>query len=434
MPPAVHAAFESHLPWARAQDQSDALACLRQRFALPCAADGRPLVYLCGHSLGPAPLGARALVDAEIEDWERLGVLGHEHARSAWIGYAEQLQSPLALLSGALPQEVIAMNSLSVNLHLLLASFYRPNATRSAILIEAGAFSSDRHVVASQIAWHGLDPRRELIELAPRPGEAVLRAEDIEQRIASSGPALALVLWPGVQFRTGQSFDLQRIVRAAHAAGATVGLDLAHAIGNVPLALHDHDADFAVWCSYKYLNGGPGAIGGAFVHERHHRRSDLPRLTGWWGHEAATRFQMRPEFAAAAGAAGWAVSNPPILSAAPLRAALPLFAQAGMQALRSKSLALTDYLESLLLQLAGAELEIITPSERAQRGCQLSLRVRAGAQLGRRVFQALGRCGVLCDWREPDLMRLAPAPLYNSFEDVLRAACQLTEAFRSDSA
>ena len=422
--------FESRRPWARAQDQTDPLSSLRSRFALPRGADGQPLLYLCGHSLGLAPIGARAMIDAEIEDWERLAVLGHEQARSPWVDYAEQLQPELARLSGALPLEVVAMNSLSVNLHLLLASFYRPNRQRSAILIEAGAFSSDHHVVAAQIAWHGLDPARELIELAPRPGEELLRSEDIEQRIAASGSGLALVLWPGVQYRTGQYFDLPRIIRAAHAAGAAVGLDLAHAIGNVPLALHDDGADFAAWCSYKYLNGGPGAIGGAFVHERHLQRTDLPRLTGWWGHEPATRFQMRAEFTAAAGAAGWAVSNPPIFSAAPLRASLPLFAEAGMQALRHKSLALTGYLESLVLQLSGAELAVVTPAEPAQRGSQLSLRVRAGAQRGRRVFQSLGRRGLVCDWREPDIIRLAPVPFYNGFEDMLRAAWQLSESFR----
>ncbi len=422
--------FESRRPWARAQDQTDPLSSLRSRFALPRGADGQPLLYLCGHSLGLAPIGARAMIDAEIEDWERLAVLGHEQARSPWVDYAEQLQPELARLSGALPLEVVAMNSLSVNLHLLLASFYRPNRQRSAILIEAGAFSSDHHVVAAQIAWHGLDPARELIELAPRPGEELLRSEDIEQRIAASGSGLALVLWPGVQYRTGQYFDLPRIIRAAHAAGAAVGLDLAHAIGNVPLALHDDGADFAAWCSYKYLNGGPGAIGGAFVHERHLQRTDLPRLTGWWGHEPATRFQMRAEFTAAAGAAGWAVSNPPIFSAAPLRASLPLFAEAGMQALRHKSLALTGYLESLVLQLSGAELAVVTPAEPAQRGSQLSLRVRAGAQRGRRVFQSLGQRGLVCDWREPDIIRLAPVPFYNGFEDVLRAAWQLSESFR----
>jgi kynureninase len=416
------------IEWARAQDQADPLAPLRGRFVLPCGRDGQPLLYLCGHSLGVAPIGARAMIDEEIEDWERLAVLGHEQARHPWIAYAEQLQPQLAQLSGALPLEVVAMNSLSVNLHLLLASFYRPSRARSAILIEAGAFSSDRHVVAAQIAWHGLEPARELIELAPRSGEQLLREEDIEQCIAANGPRLALVLWPGVQYGTGQYFDLARIVRAAHAAGACCGLDLAHAIGNVPLRLHEDGADFAAWCSYKYLNGGPGAIGGAFIHERHLQRTDVPRLSGWWGHEAATRFQMRPEFHAAAGAAGWAVSNPPIFSSAPLRASLPLFAQAGMPALRHKSVALTTYLESLVLELAGAALTIVTPAGPAQRGCQLSLRVRAGARRGRQLFESLRARGLVCDWREPDIIRLAPAPLYNGFEDVLRAAQQLAAA------
>jgi kynureninase len=424
-------ALPDSLEWARAQDEADPLASLRRQFAVPRASDGQPLLYLCGHSLGLAPIGARAAVDAEIEDWERLGVLGHEQARHPWIGYAEQLQPQLAQLSGALPVEVVAMNSLSVNLHLLLASFYRPTPQRSAILIEAGAFSSDRHVVAAQIAWHGRDPEHELIELAPRPGERLLRGEDIEQRIRASGRGLALVLWPGVQYGTGQYFELPPIIRAAHAAGACVGLDLAHAIGNVPLSLHDDGADFAAWCSYKYLNGGPGAIGGAFIHQRHLQRSDLPRLAGWWGHEATTRFQMRPEFTAAAGASGWAVSNPPVFSSAPLRASLPLFAQAGMPALRQKSLALTGYLESLLVALASAELAIVTPPEPAYRGCQLSVRVRAGAQRGRQVFASLAQRGLVCDWREPDTIRLAPVPLYNGFEDVLRAARQLAAAARA---
>jgi kynureninase len=411
--------------WARAEDARDPLRALRGQFALPRAGGAEPSVYLCGHSLGLAPLAARAMIEAEIEDWERLAVLGHEAARQPWIGYAERLQGPLAQLCGALPGEVVAMNSLSVNLHLLLASFYGPSRERGAVLIEAGAFSSDRHIVASQILWHGLDPARELIELAPRAGEDCLRADDIERQISELGPRLALVLWPGVQYRTGQCFDLARIARAAHAVGAQAGFDLAHAIGNVPLTLHEQGADFAAWCSYKYLSGGPGAIGGAFVHERHLARTDLPRLTGWWGHEPATRFQMRPEFSAAAGAAGWALSNPPIFSTAPLRAALPIFAAAGMPALRRKSLLLTDYFESLLRRFAADALTIITPPGHEQRGCQLSVRLHAGARQGRGVFEALGRHGVICDWREPDVIRFAPVPLYNGFEDVLQAAARL---------
>jgi len=321
------------------------------------------------------------------------------------------------------------MNSLSVNLHLLLASFYRPTALRSAILIEAGAFSSDHQVLAAQIAWHGLDPARELIALAPRPGEECLRTSDIEQCIAQLGSRLALVLWPGVQYLTGQYFELPRLAAAAHAVGALLGLDLAHAIGNVPLALHEDGVDFAAWCSYKYLNAGPGAIGGAFVHERHLQREDLPRLKGWWGHEAATRFQMRAAFSGATGAAAYAISNPPIFSAAPLRAALPLFEEAGMPALRRKSLALTAYLEALLRDLLGEQIVLLTPAAPA-RGAQLSLRLRDGAGRGRQAFEFLERHGVIGDWREPDLIRLSATPLYNRYEDMVQAAWTLRDSLR----
>ncbi|HEY3808498.1 MAG TPA: kynureninase [Steroidobacteraceae bacterium] len=417
--------------WARAEDERDPLRGLRARFALPRADAVPPLIYLCGHSLGPAPIAAREFIDRDIDDWERLAVLGHEQARSPWIGYAEQLQRPLAQLCGAEAAEVVAMNSLSVNLHLLLASFYRPAGERRVVLIEAGAFSSDRHVVAAQIAWHGIDPAAALFELAPRQGEECLRLEDIEARIAALGARLALVLWPGVQYRTGQSFDLGRIARAAHAVGAQAGFDLAHAIGNVPLSLHDDDADFAVWCSYKYLNAGPGAVGGAFVHARHAKDPSLPRLAGWWGHEAVTRFAMRPEFRAAAGAAGWAVSNPPIFSSAALRASLPLFAEAGMPALRAKSIALTGCLERYVRQHAAGRLAVITPPEPAQRGCQLSLRLPVSDGRGRAMFEALSRDGVIGDWREPDVIRLAPAPLYNSFGEVLEAAARLCAIARA---
>ncbi|MFI4869230.1 MAG: kynureninase [Steroidobacterales bacterium] len=428
---ALPAALQGRLDWARAQDAADALAPMRERFAIPRGSDGRPLLYFCGHSLGLAPIAARSMIQADVEDWERLGVLGHEHARTAWIGYAEQLQQALAGLAGAEPQEVVAMNSLTVNLHLLLAGFYRPHGRRRAILIEAGAFSSDRHAVASQIRWHGFDPASELIELAPAPGADLLRIEDIEAGIAQQASRLALVLWPAVQYRTGQLFDLRRIARAAHAAGCNVGFDLAHAIGNVPLALHADDADFAVWCSYKYLNAGPGAIGGAFVHQRHLQGGELPQLNGWWGHDPGTRFEMSPEFVAARGAAAWALSNPPIFSAAPLRASLPLFAEAGIAPLRRKSLALTAWLQSLVQELAAGRLAIVTGTDPEQRGCQLSLRIGSGAAPGLGVFEALAERGVICDWRQPDIIRLAPVPLYNSFEDVLRGAWALAELLQS---
>jgi len=415
---------------AQALDRADELAFLRGQFALPRDAGGTDLVYLCGHSLGLAPLEARARVMEELEDWERLAVHGHEQGRRAWLGYAERLAPLLAPLAGALPDEVVAMNSLSINLHLLLASFYRPSTARHRILIEAGAFPSDRHVLISQLLWHGYDPATALVELAPRPGEELLRAEDIEARIGAEGAALALVLWPGVQYRTGQAFALPEIVRAARGVGASVGFDLAHSIGNLPLALHDWGADFAVWCSYKYLNGGPGAIGGAFVHERHGFDASLPRLAGWWGSDPNTRFRMSGEFELTAGAAGWQISNPPVLSAAPLLASLAQFAAAGIGRLRVKSRQLTDFLHAALLDRCGAGIEIISPRESTQRGAQLSIRVRGGSLQARRVHAALGHRGVVSDWREPDTIRLAPVPLYNRYAEAWRAAEQLAGALR----
>src|SRR5580700_3915661 len=421
---------ELTLEAARARDAVDPLRGFRERFALPRNARGEPLVYLCGHSLGLLPLAARELVLEELDEWARLGVQGHEHARRPWVPYHENLTAGLAALSGAHPTEVVAMNSLTVNLHLMLASFYRPAGRRTRILMEAGAFSSDRHAVASQIAWRGLDPAAALLELAPEAGEDTVPEEAIEACLARYGEQIALVLWPGVQFRTGQAFDLARIARAARRHGCVVGFDLAHSIGNLPLELHGAEADFAVWCSYKYLNGGPGAIGGCFVHERHSGAQSrtqhggaLPgaRLAGWWGHEADTRFLMEPQFRAAPGAAAWQVSNPPILAAAPLIASLALFMQAGIERLRAKSVALTDCLDALLRPLAPA-VEILTPHDSARRGCQLSLRLAAGAVRGRRVFDALSARGVVCDWRSPDIIRVAPVPLYNRFEDVWQFA------------
>ena len=412
MSPQSHESYGSYEPtleFARRRDDADPLRDLRQQFALPRGPQGEPLVYLCGHSLGLMPLAARGRVMEELDDWAQLAVLGHEHARRPWIPYHENLRDGLAALTGAHSGEVVAMSSLTVNLHLLLAAFYRPSGDRRRILIEAGAFSSDRHAVASQIAWRGLDPREALVELSPPEGTETIPEESIETYLEEHGAHVALVLWPGVQYRTGQAFDLGRIARAAHRAGCTSGFDLAHSIGNMPHALHDSGADFAVWCSYKYLNGGPGAIGGCFVHEQH----EPPHLAGWWGHEPATRFRMGPEFHAAPGAAGWQLSNPPILSAAPLIASLSLFAQAGLERLRRKSVALTGYLEYLLERLA-PDVQIITrPRGR-----------------GRRVFEALTAGGVIADWREPDTIRLAPVPLYNTFADVFRGAEALAQILR----
>jgi kynureninase len=426
---------------ARERDARDPLAGFRARFALPADARGEPLVYLCGHSLGLLPIAARELVNEELEEWARLAVQAHEHGRRPWVPYHENLTAGLAVLSGARPDEVVAMNSLTVNLHLMLASFYRPQGTRTRILIEAGAFSSDRHAVTSQIAWRGLDPQDALLELPPQAGEVTVPEEAIEASLARHGEEIALVLWPGVQFRTGQAFDIARIARAAHAAGCIAGFDLAHSIGNTPLSLHAADADFAVWCSYKYLNGGPGAIGGCFVHQRHSEAQPrtshggtLPgtRLAGWWGHEQPTRFLMEPQFRAASGAAAWQISNPPILAAAPLIASLSIFLQAGSEALRAKSVALTGFLEELLRPLAPG-VQILTPREPERRGGQLSLRLAAGEHRGKQVFDALGARGIVCDWRSPDIIRVAPVPLYNRFEDVWRFACALRDTLQAAS-
>jgi len=418
--------FEASLDFAQRADQADPLRAFRSRFAVPPEEAGNELVYLAGHSLGLQPLDARARVNEELDDWAALGVRGHEEARRPWIPYHANLTAGLQHLTGARASEVIAMNSLTVNIHMMLASFYRPAGSRTKILIEAGAFSSDRHAVASQIAWHGLDPRTSLVELAPVVGEHLVPEEAIEAYLERSGSEVALVLWPGVQFRTGQAFDIARLTRAAHRAGCLIGFDLAHSIGNLPLALHDDDPDFAVWCSYKYLNAGPGAIGGAFVHERH--VNTRPRLSGWWGHEASTRFDMKPEFRAAVGAAGWSVSNPPVLAAAPLLASLDVFQEAGIGRLREKSLRLTGYLEFLLDRL-GQPVQIISPRTPAARGCQLSFRI-AGAGRGAKVFAHLNANAVAVDWREPDVIRAAPVPLYNGFVDCYRFNERLAQALR----
>ena len=423
------------LEGARARDARDPLARFRSRFALPADAHGEPLTYLCGHSLGLMPLAARALVNEELDDWAHFGVLGHEHARRPWIPYHENLTAGLAALAGARAGEVVAMNSLTVNLHLMLASFYRPQGERTRIVMEAGAFPSDRHAVTSQIALWGLDPQAELVELAPRAGEETLDIEALEDYLETHGEHVALVLWPPVQYRTGQAFDAARIVHAAHRHGCVAGLDLAHAIGNLPLALHDADADFAVWCSYKYLNAGPGAIGGCFVHERHtgalertRHRGALPgvRLAGWWGHEEPTRFRMEPQFRAADGVAAWQLSNPPILAAAPLLASLRIFTEATIAALREKSLALTAFLESALAPLA-PRVRLITPAAPGERGCQLSLRIGTDSARARALFERLNERGAICDWRSPDIIRVAPVPLYNRFEDAWRFAQLLRE-------
>jgi kynureninase len=408
-------------------DDRDALAPFAAEFHHPTDASGRRLTYLCGHSLGLQPKSAEGFVARELADWKSLGVLGHHIAGRPWIGYHEHAAPGLASLAGASPSEVVAMNSLTVNLHLMMVSFFRPAGARTRILIEKSAFPSDRYAVVSQLEYHGLDAGH-LIEIEPRDGEETLRTEDVVERIESEGSRLALVLLPGVQYLTGQLLDLGTLTAAARAAGAVVGIDLAHAIGNVPLRLHDWNADFAVWCSYKYLNAGPGAIGGAFVHARHAARHDLKRFAGWWGHDKIRRFDMSPKFAPMTGAEGWQVSNPPILSAAPLLASLEIFGRAGLLRLREKSLALTGFMRRALAARLADKIQVITPDDPAARGSQLSLRLALPTAEARRCYERLTAAGVIGDWREPDTVRLAPIPLYNSFRDVATAVDALALA------
>ncbi|HUH90553.1 MAG TPA: kynureninase [Lysobacter sp.] len=405
---------------ARALDAADPLPTLRGEFHIP-QHDGGDQAYFVGNSLGLQPRGVRAQVEDVLEKWSMEAVEGHFRGHSQWMNYHQLMREPLARIVGAEPEEVVAMNSLTANLHFMMVSFYRPTAERPAILVEAGAFPTDRYAVESQIAFHGFDPATDLIELAPDQPGGVFSMASIERAIAEHGHRLALVLWPGVQYRTGQAFDVAEITRLSHAQGAMCGVDLAHAVGNTELALHDSGVDFAVWCHYKYLNSGPGAVAGCFVHERH-ARSDVPRFAGWWGHDAATRFQMGPHFQPTPGAEGWQLSNPPILGLAPLRASLDLFDRVGMKALREKSLRLTGYLESLISQRLDDILQVMTPAEPERRGCQLSIRVRGGRDQGRSLFEHLAANGVLGDWREPDVIRISPAPLYNTHGDILRFA------------
>ncbi len=419
--------FDSDQEFAVAMDSADPLALYRERFYVPPDAAGGEAVYFTGNSLGLQPRSVRAYVEQELKDWETLAVAGHARAKSPWMRYHEFLTEQMARVVGAKPSETVVMNALTVNLHLLLVSFYRPTGTRYKIIIEKGAFPSDQYAVKSQIEFHGLDPAECLIELAPRTGESTLRTSDIVEAIEQAGDLLAVVLLGGVNYYTGQAFEMREITDAGHRVGAAVGFDLAHAAGNVILHLHDWDVDFAAWCTYKYLNGGPGAVGGAFVHERHADCADKARFAGWWGHDTATRFLMGPDFRPIAGAEGWQLSNPPILQMAALRASLEIFDEAGLPALRAKSEKLTGYLEYLIGQIADEQITVITPADPARRGCQLSIRVR---DADRSLFNAISERGVVADWREPDVIRVAPAPLYNSYGDVYRFAGILKDALR----
>jgi kynureninase len=406
--------FDTSASYARELDARDPLAHFRERFYIPKRAGGTDCIYLCGHSLGLQPKTVREYIEQELKHWETLGVEGHFYGKHPWMPYHRLLTEKTARLVGAKPIEVVVMNSLTVNLHLMMVSFYRPTKKRHKILIEGSAFPSDQYAVKSQIQYHGFDPATSLVELTPRSGEAAIRDEDIQELIEREGSSIALIMLGGVNYSTGQFFDIDAITRAGHAKGCVVGFDLAHAAGNLPLKLHDWDVDFGVWCSYKYLNGGPGCIGGCFVHERH-AEEDFPRFAGWWGHDQESRFRMGADFRPMRGVEGWQLSNPSILSMAALRASMNIFDEAGIERVREKSARLTGYMEALLGERAPSRFDIITPRDPQKRGAQLSLRI---AKAERALCDRLIEQGVLCDWREPDILRVAPVPLYNTFTDV----------------
>ncbi len=402
--------------YAQQLDNEDQLASFRSHFHFPRQTSGKPIVYLCGNSLGLQPLNARESVLQELDKWAQLGVEGHFEKPDPWFHYHEFLQRQSAMIVGAKEKEVVVMGSLTANLHLLMVSFYQPTSTRYRIAIEADAFPSDKYAVASQARFHGYDPDDAIIVLKPRDGEDTLRTEDIEATLREHGDSLALVMLGGVNFYTGQVFDIKHITHIAHSLGAKAGFDLAHAAGNVPLQLHDWDVDFAAWCTYKYLNSGPGGVASCFVHERYKQDPTLPRFAGWWGNDPSVRFEMPETFTPQEGAAGWQLSNAPILPMASLRGSLDLFEQAGMSALRQKSLQLTDYLLQLLQELPGDNFSVLTPTASEARGSQVSIRMK-DANKAESLSVFLRNHGIVCDVRH-DVIRAAPAPLYNSFVDV----------------
>ncbi len=421
--------YTNSLEFAQQQDINDPLRKFREQFFFP-QHGGRDVVYLTGNSLGLQPRTAQDYILDELEDWANFGVEGHFHARKPWMPYHEQFAEPLSRIVGALPPEVVVMNQLTVNLHLLLVSFYRPLKGRFKILCEAKAFPSDQYALESQVKFHGYDPSEAILEVEPRNGEYCIREEDIIALIDKHQDEIALVLIGGVNYYTGQVFDMKKITEAGHSKGALVGFDLAHAAGNIELSLHDWNVDFACWCSYKYLNSGPGGVAGAFIHQKHLASPDLHRFAGWWGHDKASRFRMEKGFIPMPTAEAWQVSNAPIFSMAVHKAALDIFLQTDMSALAKKSVKLTGYLEFIIQEInkslpSNGKLEIITPVESKRRGCQLSI-IAHGR--GKELFLKLQESGVISDWREPNVIRCAPVPLYNSFEDVYRFGVLLSQA------
>lgn len=413
--------------FAEKMDALDPLKGFRDQFYFPKHEDGQDAVYLCGNSLGLQPKTAKTAIEEVLIAWKELGVKGHFEGEKPFTTYHESLGEKMAEIVGARKEEVVVMNSLTVNLHLMMVSFYRPNKKRFKILIEKNAFPSDQYAVKSQLAFHGFDPAEGLIEIEPRKGEITLRTADIIKRIDAEGEDIALIMLGGLNYYTGQAFDMKSITDAGHKNGCMVGFDLAHGAGNLALELHNWKVDFAVWCTYKYINSGPGGVAACFVHEKHIKRTDLPRFTGWWGHDKATRFLMDDTFVPIQSAEGWQMSNETVLSMAALGASLAIFEQAGMEQIVAKSRLITGYLEFLILDLGTQHIDIITPKQAEERGAQLSLRM---IHSDRSLFEKISRKGVIADWREPDVIRIAPAPLYNSFKDVYRFVEILKEALR----
>ena len=409
--------FQNSLEYAKMQDAEDALASFRNKFHIPKNASGEELIYFCGNSLGLQPKITSEYIKEELTDWANLGVEGHVEGKHPWLPYHEFLTENMAKIVGAKPSEVVVMNTLTTNLHLMMVSFFQPTKTKYKIVVESDAFPSDKYAVESQLKFHGINPKDGLILWKPRNGEELCRFEDLEEIMKNHGNEIALLMIGSINYYTGQSFPLKKITQLGHSYNCMVGFDLAHGAGNIQPNLHETGADFAVWCTYKYLNSGPGSLGGCFVHERHANNENLNRFAGWWGHNKKTRFNMRHEFDALPGAEGWQLSNPPILSMAAIRASLDTFAEAGFENLRKKSEKLTGFLEFLLDEMKKDAINVITPRNPEERGCQLSIQVK---NADKNLHTKLTEAGVISDWREPDVIRVAPAPLYNSFEDVFR--------------
>jgi len=409
--------FKPHVSFAKELDLLDPLKQYRAKFCIPKHTNGEEVIYLAGNSLGLQPRTVREYVEQELKDWEMLALEGHTQAKNPWLPYHEFLTEQTARLVGAKPEEVVNMNSLTTNLHLLFVSFYRPVKERHKILIESNAFPSDHYAIQSQIRFHGYDVETSMIEMKPKAGDNKIRTEDIEEFIDKEGDSIALIWFAGVNYYSGQAFNIKKITEAAHKKNIIVGFDLAHATGNLLMNVHDWNVDFAVWCNYKYMNGGPGAIGGAYVHEKYLNDRSLPKFLGWWGHDKETRFLMDHKYIPIPTVESWQLSNPPILQLASLKASLDIFDSVGMKMLREKSEQLTGYLEFLIKENKNSNIEIITPKEENERGCQLSLRIKSN---GKELYKKLLNDGVICDWREPDVIRVAPVPLYNTFEEVWR--------------